>query len=165
MAEADPFRTTDDDARALARRLIDTATFAALAVRDPASGAPSVTRIALATDPDGGPMSVVSTLSSHTHALAADPAAALLIGEPGDKGDPLTHPRVTLHGSARLLDRDAPDYAILRAHYLAHRPKAKLYIDFGDFRLLCFTVTDGLLNGGFGKAFKLTPRDLLRPPA
>ena len=56
----------------------------------------------------------------------------------------------------------------LRAHYLATHPKAKLYIDFADFNFVGFEVEAGHLNGGFGKAFRLTPADLAptgQPPA
>ena len=48
------------------------------------AGAPAVTRIALATTPDGAPLSLVSELSAHTAALEANPACALLVGEPED---------------------------------------------------------------------------------
>ncbi|KHQ53297.1 HugZ family pyridoxamine 5'-phosphate oxidase [Mameliella alba] len=160
MTETNPFRTVDAEVRALARRLIEEASFAALAVTQPDTGTPSVTRIALTTDPDGAPLSLVSTLSAHTAALVANPACALLVGEPEDRGDPLTHPRLTLHVTAELVPRDAPGHAALRDHYLSQRPKAKLYIDFGDFHLLRFRVTDALMNGGFGKAYHLTASDL-----
>lgn len=160
MPETSPFRPLDDEARATMRHLMTGATHAALAVLQPGTRAPSVTRIALATTQAGQPMSLISTLSSHTQALEADPACALLIGAPGDKGDPLTHPRLTLHARARLVPRDAADHATLRARYLALRPKAKLYADFGDFRFVTFDVHDGLLNGGFGKAYLLTAEDL-----
>lgn len=156
----DPYRETDDEARALAHQLLSEASHAALAVTDPTTQSPSVTRIALATDPDGQAMSLISTLSSHTAALEANPLCALLVGEPGPKGDPLTHPRLTLHCRARIIARDAAEHASLRAHYLARRPKAKLYADFGDFRFVVFVLRDAFLNGGFGKAFRLTPQDL-----
>ncbi|MEL7115223.1 MAG: pyridoxamine 5'-phosphate oxidase family protein [Pseudomonadota bacterium] len=161
MPETSPFRETDDDARALARQLIDGATYAALAITDADEAVPSVTRIALATDPEGAPLSLISTLSSHTAALDRDPVCALLVGEPGPTGDPLTHPRITLHARADILARDSEDHPMLREYYLAQRPKAKLYIDFGDFRLVRFAVTTALLNGGFGKAFKLSADDLV----
>ncbi len=158
MAQRDPFRPVDDDARALARSLLDTATFAALGVLE--GGAPAVTRIAFATTPEGAPLSLISDLSPHTQALEAEPACSLLVGEPEDRGDPLTHPRLTLQATARFIPRDSADHAPLRAHYLAQRPKAKLYIDFADFRLVRFDVAGALLNGGFGRAYKLAPSDL-----
>lgn len=152
----DPIRPTDDAARGLARSLVDNARFAALGVLDPETGLPVVTRIALIAGPDGRPLTLISTLSSHTAALDANPACSLLIGEPGDKGDPLTHPRLTLMALA-----EGADKAELKAHYLARLPKAQLYYDFADFRLVRFVPRRGLLNGGFGKAFRLTADDLV----
>ncbi|MDG4647966.1 pyridoxamine 5'-phosphate oxidase family protein [Roseibacterium sp. SDUM158017] len=152
---ADPIRPTDDEARALARRLIAEARHGALGVIDPATGAPMVTRIAVVPGADGVPLTLVSTLSSHTAALDAEPACSLLLGEPGGKGDPLTHPRLTLQCRAEAADKTA-----LRAHYLRHYPKAELYYDFGDFRLLRLDPVTAFLNGGFGKAYRMQAGDL-----
>lgn len=160
MPETSPIRPTDDEARALARSLLDGARFGALGVRDPDTGAPMVTRIAVTTAPDGAPLTLISDLSQHTRALRADPTCSLLVGEPGPKGDPLTHPRLTIQAQAAFVDRRSPDHATLRGHYLSLQPKAKLYIDFGDFSLVRLTPTAAYLNGGFGKAFVLTPEDL-----
>jgi len=161
MAETNPIRPTDDEARALARGLLAAARFGALGVIDPATGAPSVSRIAVGTTPQGAPMSLVSTLSGHTRALRANPACSLLVGEPGPKGDPLTHPRLSLHATARFVGREAPEHAGLRAHYLESHPKAALYIDFADFCFVVFDLRGASLNGGFGKAYELTPADHL----
>jgi len=152
----DPIRPTDDDARKLARDLIAGARFAALAVTDPETQSPMVTRIAIVPGHDGIPLSVISTLSSHTQALEVSPACSLLIGEPGPKGDPLTHPRLTLQANAQAVDK-----AEWKDHYLSLYPKAQLYYDFGDFRMIRFAPTGGLLNGGFGKAFRLAPSDIM----
>ncbi|MBO9450835.1 pyridoxamine 5-phosphate oxidase [Tropicibacter sp. R16_0] len=161
MPSKDPFQPADAEARTLAKTLMDTATHAALAFVQPNSPAPSVTRVALARDEHGAPVSLISQLATHTAALAADPTCALLIGEPGEKGDPLTHPRLTLHCTARFLERGSDAHDALRAHYLSIRPKAKLYVDFADFRFVRFDISDGLLNGGFGKAYLLSPSDLI----
>lgn len=160
MAKPTPIRPTDDDARTLGRALIDTAHFGALGVRDPETGAPLVSRIAVGTDGAGHPITLISDLSHHTRALTADPVCSLLVGEPGDRGDPLTHPRITLQCEAAFIDRASDTHASLRARYLAHQPKAQLYIDFGDFRFVRLQITGAHLNGGFGKAFVLTPDDL-----
>jgi putative heme iron utilization protein len=160
MAEVNPIRDTDDEARALARRLIDEARFGALGVLDPATGAPVVTRIAIGTTPGGAPLTLISSLAFHTAALRADPRCSLLLGEPGERGDPLTHPRVTLACRADFLPRDEGDHARIRAHYLQTHPKATLYVDFADFSFVVFAVESAALNGGFGKAFRLTASDL-----
>ena len=155
-----PIRPTDAEARRLARALIDNARFAALAVIDPDSGAPLVTRVAFGTDPAGAPVTQISDLSLHTRALKARPVASLLMGEPGPKGDPLTHPRLTLQVRADFLRQGQTGHAELAAHWLRDHPKSKLYIGFADFAFARFTVQAGHLNGGFGRAFVLTPADL-----
>ncbi|WP_424970928.1 HugZ family protein [Dinoroseobacter sp. S76] len=155
-----PIRPTDDDARRLARGLIAEARFGALGTVDPETGGPMVTRVAVGTAPDGRPLTLISELSLHTKALSADPRCSLLLGEPGPKGDPLTHPRITLQMRAGFVKNGTPAYAALREHYLTTHPKAQLYIDFTDFHFALFEVQSAALNGGFGKAFALTPTDL-----
>jgi len=154
-----PIRPTDDDARALAAGLMGKAGFAALGVITEA-GTPLVTRVAFGLDIDDEPISLVSSLSTHTRALQVNPACSLLVGEPGPKGDPLTHPRLSLICRASFLRHGEDGYSDLAAHYLRDHPKAKLYISFSDFAFARFDVTAGHLNGGFGKAFQLTAADL-----
>ncbi|WP_120632490.1 HugZ family protein [Ruegeria sp. EL01] len=160
MTKTGPYQPTDAAARALAKELLTKAAFAALAVLRPDGLTPSISRIALATDDAGCPVSLISTLADHTQALQTNPSCALLIGEPADKGEPLTHPRLTLHAIARLVEKETREHSVLRARYLSLRPKAKLYADFSDFGFVHFDVQDGVLNGGFGKAYRLTPDDL-----
>ena len=149
----DPINPTTDEARALARRLLADARHGALAVIH--EGHPSVSRVALAPCP-GGALTLVSELAPHTAALAAEPRAALLVGEPG-RGDPLAHPRMTLRVRAEFLDK-TPEAAAL---YLASQPKAKLYIGFADFHLVRLEIESASLNGGFGRAFHLGRDDFL----
>ena len=150
----DPFRPVDDEARSLAREIMENARFGALGVlRD---GHPMVTRVAIAQDEDGVPLTLVSDLSSHTQALRADPRCSLLLGEPTEKGDPLTHARLTLQAKAEFVEKSSD----LMARYLDVQPKAKLYIGFTDFHFARLVPLEGLLNGGFGKAYHLTSRDI-----
>lgn len=165
MAEINPIRPTDDTARSLARNLLAGMRFAALGVLNPDTGGPDVSRVAVVPGPGGAPLSLVSDLAAHTRALRAHAHASLLVGEPGPKGDPLTHPRMTLTCRAAFVEHGAPGFATLRDHYLTLVPKAKLYIDFGDFAFVRFSVDAAALNGGFGKAFHLTPEDLGLEPA
>jgi heme iron utilization protein len=155
-----PIRPTDTEARSLARGLITQARHASLAVIEPDTNAPMVTRIAFGTTPQGQPLSLISDLSHHTRALAVNPAASVLVGEPGLRGDPLTHPRLTLQVQTRFLRQGEAAHAELAAHYLRDHPKAELYIGFTDFFFALFDVQAAYLNGGFGRAFVLTPSDL-----
>ncbi|GAA6201032.1 pyridoxamine 5'-phosphate oxidase family protein [Aquicoccus sp. SU-CL01552] len=157
-----PIRPTDDAAREMARALLTKARFAALAVIL-ADGAPMVSRVAFGRAPDGTPLTLVSDLATHTGALRGNPACSLMVGEPGPKGDPLTHPRLTLQARAHFIRNGEDSYDALAAHYLRDHPKAKLYIGFADFSFALFTVQAGHLNGGFGKAFRLTATDMGLP--
>jgi heme iron utilization protein len=162
MAEKiNPIRETNAEAIALARGLVSAARYGALAFTDPQSGAPSVSRVAVATDEHGAPVLLMSDLSRHTQALNLDPRCALMVGEPG-KGDPLAHPRVTLACTAEKLAREGDRFSNLAARFLAHQPKAALYIGFADFSFFRLEIQSAALNGGFGKAFNLTAADLQR---
>ncbi|MEZ5812965.1 MAG: pyridoxamine 5'-phosphate oxidase family protein [Rhizobiaceae bacterium] len=153
-------RPLDDDAIGLARTLLRTARYGALATLDPQSGAPQASRTATATDTDGAPVILISRLAPHTTALEADPRCSLLVGEPG-KGDPLAHPRITLACVAKRLDRDGEAGRRARRRYLNRHPKAALYADFADFSFFRLDVLSAGLNGGFARAYVLGRDDLL----
>ncbi len=154
----DVLQPVDDEVRRLAKTLVRTARFAALATLE-ADGAPAVSRIGVATAMDGRTGFLISGLSGHFANLARDPRASVLVGEPG-KGDPLAHPRLTLIGKARRLG-DGGERQHLKARYLMRHPKSALYADFADFAFWLFEPERASLNGGFGKAYALTPADLL----
>jgi putative heme iron utilization protein len=158
MTRPDPHLPADDTARALAADLLAQVRHAALAMTDPDLGSPFISRIALGLLPGGALVSLMSGLSLHTRALRANPDCALLIGEPGPKGDPLTHPRLSLRAQAHFIARDQA--SALRDGWLDLVPKSKLYIDFPDFVFVRFTPGPSLLNGGFAKAWILQPGDM-----
>lgn len=156
----DPIRETTEDARALAKKLIRTARFASLAVLEPETGFPIVSRVGIAADVAGAPFMLASSLSNHSQCLEQDSRVSLLIGEPG-KGDPLAHPRLTVIGRLEKLSKGDPDCAQLRDRYLMRHPKAKLYVDFADFDWYPLRVERVNMNGGFGKAYLMSDQDIL----
>jgi len=121
-------------------------------------GLPGISRIAMGRDAQGCPLTLISALAPHWAGLRANPNCAILLGEPGPKGDPLTHPRLMMRVRASFAEPSARP--ALRAIWLAAHPKAKLYIDFTDFDFVSLTPTDCLLNAGFGKARRVSPQDL-----
>jgi putative heme iron utilization protein len=64
---------------------------------------------------------------------------------------------------ARFVDKSDPGHAALRDQWLATHPKAKLYMDFGDFGFVRLVPQSAFLNGGFGRAVRLAPDDLIPP--
>ncbi|KQT82566.1 hypothetical protein ASG48_15520 [Aurantimonas sp. Leaf443] len=152
----------DEAARALARRLLRAARTAALGCLRPQDGFPAVSRTLLATDFRGRPLVLVSGLSLHSRALAADPRCSILVGEDG-RGDPLAHPRMTVFARAERIGAGTAVHADLRARFLSRHPKASLYIDFPDFSILRLEPLGASLNGGFARAYELDADDLLDP--
>jgi heme iron utilization protein len=162
VKKINPIRAVTPEAVRLAKTLIRHARFGALAVEDPVTGRPNISRVAVAPDMTGAPVSLISSLSAHTKALLSNPHCAVLLGEPG-KGDPLAHPRVSVSCKAEFLDRGAPGTDSIAARYLRCNPKAKLYASFADFTYVRLAPLSASLNGGFGQAYNLTGDELLSP--
>src|SRR5579862_6080392 len=149
MANAADPNDAHSQAVADAKRLMRLARTGALATLE-AGGAPLTTLIGVASDFDGAPLFLMSTLSRHTRNLANDPRASLLLTGRPERGDPLNHPRVTLGGR---VERCAAPCA--KARYLQRNPKAGLYAGFADFALFTLRIEDVHFNGGFGRAAPL----------
>ena len=138
-----------------AKALLRTVRAGALATLEAESGHPFATLVTVATQIDGTPLLLLSGLSAHTQNISADARVSLLLAETG-KGDPLAHPRLTLTGQAGRLEGEDG-----RSRFLARHPKSALYADFPDFAFFCIVLSGGHLNGGFGKAARLSVDELL----
>ena len=160
-----PHRPANDAARQMARQMLDAARDAVLAVLDE-GGWPQVSRIALQTDAAGTPLALLSGLALHSAALTRDPRAALLIdmapGAAPARGTALARPRLSLQVRALRVD-DAAETAMLHEDWRARDPKSAVYLGLPDFRFWRLQVQGGLLNAGFGSAFRLSEADLARP--
>jgi putative heme iron utilization protein len=160
-AEAPGGGETGFDATGEAKRLLRATRAAALATL--AEGHPFASLVNVATNYDGTPILLLSTLAGHTRHLASDPRLSLLLSR-GGRGDPLAHPRLTLLGSAEKID-DPDRRAALRTRFLKRHPKSALYADFADFALFEVRLTHAHLNGGFGRAAAFAADRLLTPLA
>ena len=141
-----------------AKRLMRLARTGALATLEPETGTPLTTLVGAASDFDGAPLFLMSTLSRHTRHLIKDPRASLLLTGEHERGDPLNHPRITLSGRIEWAAS-----ASARRRYLQRNPKAKLYADFADFAFFRLAIEAVHFNGGFGRADPLEPADILSP--
>jgi hypothetical protein len=155
----DPVQPADAAALALKRDLL-TLGHAALAWTDPDSGTPGISRISFARDPEAGLLTLISGLAPHFRALRTNPACAVMLGEVGEKGDPLTHPRLMIQARAAFVAPDDPARPGLRDRWLQRNPKATVYIDLPDFAFVRLAPIAALLNGGFGRAHRIDPADL-----
>lgn len=165
-------RDGDDRALATARSLLRDMRHASLAVLLPAGegesaagGHPHLSRILCQTDGAGIPVALLSDIALHSQALAADPRAAMMIAPARPQGDPMSWPRLSLQVVADPLPPDAE----MRARWLRRHPRSTLYLGLPDFRFWRLTPRSGLLNAGFGAAFRLegaalTGPDMTTPP-
>ncbi|WP_413991409.1 HugZ family protein [Labrys okinawensis] len=139
------------EAKALLRRI----RAGALATIDAEDGSPFASLVNVATDVDGSPLLLLSRLAVHRANIEKDARISLLLTE-GGKGDPLAHARLTVMGRAEIAAGEA-----VKARFLARHPKSALYAGFPDFGFFKIVVTGGHLNGGFARAARLSPEDLL----
>ncbi|MFD1881043.1 HugZ family protein [Paracoccus pacificus] len=154
-----PLQAVDENARLLARQILSEARSGVLGCLG-ADGMPVLARVAVMADRNGRPVALLSELSTHCRALRADPRGSLLLGEPGAKGDPMTHPRLTVSGSFHAFQDPA-----LKADWLRLNPKATVYINLPDFHFWRLMPTSGLMIAGFGRAYQMDPADMLKTPA
>jgi putative heme iron utilization protein len=144
------------DPRAEAKRLLRVARTGALATLDRASGAPLATLVSLASDYDGAPLLLLSSLAAHTKNLAAHAGGSLLLTSPAGRGDPLNHPRLTVGGPIAPHGESSA-----RARFVARNPKSKLYASFGDFAVYRLDIQAIHFNGGFARAAALAPAEIM----
>jgi putative heme iron utilization protein len=96
----------------------------------------------------------VSRLALHTEHLLHDPRVGLFVSEPDRQGkNPLALRRINLQGEAALLNVGAPDYAEVKARYLARFPQSAMMFGFADFALWELRLQDAHLVLGFGQAY------------
>jgi putative heme iron utilization protein len=139
-------------ARALMRRALK----ASLATLETSTGHPYASLVTIATDVDGTPLFLISTLALHTKNLGTDARASLLFDGTDASGDPLAGGRVTVMGRAVKTAR-----ASARERFLARQPHARGYADFPDFAFYELLPERAHFIGGFGRIVDLKPADLL----
>lgn len=139
-----------------ARMLMRRALKASLATLETSTGHPYASLVTIATDVDGTPLLLISTLALHTQNLKADARASLLFDGTDSAGDPLAGGRVTVMGRAAKTDR-----AIARERFLARQNHASGYADFPDFAFYELIPERAHFIGGFGRIVDLKPSDLL----
>ena len=130
-------------ARTLAA-LAGTSVLSTLSVTD---GAPSGSVVQTAADAQGAPLLALSSLSSHTRELAADPRCSLTLLAPGFAS--MADARVTLACVATRLEGDAA--ASARTTFLSTHADA-FWVDFGDFSWWRLTPSSARVVAGFGRA-------------
>jgi putative heme iron utilization protein len=139
-----------------ARILMRRALKVALATLDTSTGHPYASLVTIATDVDGTPLLLISSLALHTRNLAADARASLLFDGTDATGDPLAGGRVTVMGRAVKTQR-----ALARERFLTRQEHAQGYADFPDFAFYELVPERAHFIGGFGRIVDLSAADIL----
>lgn len=146
--------------REIAKAIVRTVRSGTLATLDRNTGHPFASLVNVAADADGEPIILVSRLATHTANLERDARASVLLAETG-KGDALAHPRLTVLGAFKPVERESADALRIRRRFLARHPKSELYAGFADFAFWRMDVASAHLNAGFARAADLSASDLL----
>ncbi len=141
---------------AAARLLMRRALKASLATLEASTGHPYASLVTIATDVDGTPLFLISTLALHAKNLASDGRASVLFDGTDAAGDPLAGGRVTVMGEAVKTTRGGARERFLRRH-----EAARGYADFPDFSFYELKVERAHYIGGFGRIVDLRHADLI----
>lgn len=141
---------------AAARLIMRRALKASLATLEASTGHPYASLVTIATDVDGTPLFLISTLALHTKNLASDGRASLLFDGTDAAGDPLAGGRVTVMGRAMKTMRPGG-----RERFLMRHEPSRGYADFPDFAFYELVVERAHFIGGFGRIVDIPAADLL----
>lgn len=139
-----------------ARELIRRRLKGALATIDRTTGYPYSSLVTLATEADGAPLFLISTLAQHTQNIIADSRASILFDGTDGYGDPLEGGRVSVFGRAEKTSEEQA-----RSRFIARHPSADMYVDFADFDFYRLRLEGAHFVGGFGRIHDLQPADLV----
>ena len=110
------------------------------------AGWPFASAVPYAIAESGEPLFLLSELAEHTRNLRGDPRASLLVQDSHAAADPQAGARVTLLGTAEPDDSQAT-----RQTYVARHPRAREYLELGDFKVWRLNVAEARYVGGFGE--------------
>jgi putative heme iron utilization protein len=121
------------------------------------SGDPYCSLVNLASQADGSPILLISSLAVHTRNILADPRVSLMLDERAP-GDPLEGARIMLAGRAEQV---TDDHVTVRRRYLNAHPSAESYADFADFSFFLIRPSRMHMVAGFGRIVDLAPAQFL----
>ncbi|MDH3580582.1 MAG: DUF2470 domain-containing protein [Hyphomicrobiales bacterium] len=142
-------------AAAEARSLVRQGLKASLATLDHKTGDPVASLVTVATEANGFPLILISTLANHTRNLIADPRGSLLFDGTGGSGDPLEGARISVSG--RFAKAEPPR---TRDRFLARHPSAAAYEGFADFDFYRLQIEGAHFVGGFGRILDFAADEL-----
>jgi putative heme iron utilization protein len=124
--------------------------------------APRVSMVAFVAADDFSAFYIhVSKLAQHTVDMMKDKRVSLLIAETDDgRADPQTLVRVSIRGTAELMQNGEPGYTLIKNKYIECFPESAPLFHLADFGIWRIIPKGGRFVAGFGKAYNITPETL-----
>lgn len=106
---------------------------------------------------------LISTIARHARNLQAVPKVSLMLLEDESQSRQIfARRRLTFDATARLIDRQQPEWqASISALKARHGELVDELSQMEDFKLFSFKPIQGRFVKGFGKAFEVSPDDLV----
>lgn len=123
---------------------------------------PAASMVAYAPVPDlSSVLLFLSGLAEHTRNLLSEPRVALVVSATDQSvADPQTLARVTMKGTARVVERSSAEFADLWRTYVERLPDAAPRIALGDFLLFRVELSEARYVGGFAQAHTISAERL-----
>jgi putative heme iron utilization protein len=108
----------------------------------------------------------ISHLDQHTVDMQKDKRMCLLIAQTDDgRADPQTLARVTIRGTAEMMEIGEPGYTPVKRQYIERFPESQILFKLEDFGLWRIKPKGGRYVVGLVKAFNITPDSLIKVSA
>lgn len=143
------------------RSLLNTQRVAALGTLD-AQSQPFVSMVPFAIEGNSVALVIhVSGLAAHARNLERTPRVSLMVMQAEVAGEPVhALQRVTLDGTALVLEVESASWSSAKAAYLARFPDVEYMTQLGDFRFVAIRVTGARQVAGFGAARSIDAEEL-----
>ena len=104
-----------------------------------------------------------SRLAQHIMDLQKNKRMSLLITETDDgRANPQTLARVSIRGSAELMQNGEPGYTPIKAMYIERFPESESLFKLADFGIWRIKPKGGRFIAGLAKAYNITPETLIK---
>jgi len=122
-------------------------------------GEPEAALLPFATRDDYGAVFVqASGLARHTRGLQAGARVGVLVhASDTPDADPMQLPRLSVHATVSVVDKESPAYAAAAARFVGRFPAAAVTLQLGDFSLYELRFGRGRYVEGFARAFNVGP--------
>lgn len=150
----------DDDSKKILIKLIEKSKIASLGTSN--NDQPFVSMVAFSINENFSELYIlISQLAKHSKNIALNNNISLMICQPETEAEnPQTLARISITGTAHLINKNTEEYISAKNNYLAKNSSAVMYFSLGDFQLYKMDIDKGRYVAGFARTFNLSKESL-----